>query len=265
MNTAVAKKKSAELSTDVMDDMFADGGEGAAFDASELMIPYVRLAQQMSPQINKKDAKFIEGLSSGDMYNTLTNAIYDGEDGLNVVPCYVTTKYAEFVTRENGGGFVQELDASDPVINQTTKDGTMDILPSGNQLVKSDEYYCLIVGDDGGWEPAVVDFKVTAMKVSKRWKTQIAMNKAKNPKTGQMQILPIFSTVWKLTTVDETNKRNETYSNYSVSKVGILEDRNLYQEARTFRQSIAAGEVKASEGQQGEKPADPVGEDEIPF
>ena len=30
MSTAVAKKKSAELSTDVMDDMFADGGEGAA-------------------------------------------------------------------------------------------------------------------------------------------------------------------------------------------------------------------------------------------
>ena len=141
----------------------------------------------------------------------------------------------------------------------------MDILPSGNQLVKSDEYYCLIVDDEGNWEPAVVDFKVTAMKVSKRWKTQIAMNKAKNPKTGQMQILPIFSTVWKLTTVDETNKRNETYSNYSVSKVGVLEDRNLYQEARTFRQSIAAGEVKASEGQQGEKPAEPVGKDEIPF
>jgi hypothetical protein len=199
------------------------------------------------------------------MYNTLTNAIYDGEGGLNVVPCYVTTKYAEFVTRENGGGFVQELDASDPVIRQTTKDGTMDMLPSGNQLVKADEYYCLIVDDEGGWEPAVVDMKVTAMKVSKRWKTQVAMNKAKNPKTGQMQILPIFSTIWKLTTVDETNKRNETYSNYSVSKVGVIKDSTLYQEARAFRQSIAAGEVKASEGQQSEKPAAPVGDDEIPF
>jgi hypothetical protein len=119
--------------------------------------------------------------------------------------------------------------------------------------------------DEGGWEPAVVDFKVTQMKVSKRWKTQIAMNKAKNPKTGMMQIVPIFSTVWKLTTVDETNKRNETYANYAVSKVGMVEDRNLYNEAKTFRQSIVAGEVKASEGQAAEKPATPVADDEIPF
>jgi hypothetical protein len=65
--------------------------------------------------------------------------------------------------------------------------------------------------------------------------------------------------------VDETNKRNETYSNYSVSKVGAIEDRNLYQEAKTFRQSIAAGEVKASEGKQAEKTAAPVADDEIPF
>jgi len=265
MNTAVAKKKSAELSTDVMDDIFQDGGEGAAFDSSELQIPFVRLAQQMSPQINKKDAQYIEGLSSGDMFNTLTNAVYDGEGGLNVVPCHVITKYKEFVTRENGGGFVQELDASDPVIAQTHKEGTMDMLPSGNQLVKADEYYCLVLDDEGGWEPAVVDFKVTQMKVSKRWKTQIAMNKAKNPKTGMMQIVPIFSTVWKLTTVDETNKRNETYANYAVSKVGMVEDRNLYNEAKTFRQSIVAGEVKASEGKQAEKTAAPVADDEIPF
>ena len=123
MANAVAKAKSAALSTDVMDDMFADGGEGTAFDASELMIPYVRLAQQMSPQINKKDAQVsLRVLSSGDMFNTLTNAVYDGEDGLNVVPCLRHNQVCkEFVTRENGGGFVQELDASDPVIAQTTQ------------------------------------------------------------------------------------------------------------------------------------------------
>jgi len=245
MANQVATKKNAELSTDVLDDIFADGGEGSSFDSSELQIPFIRLAQQMSPQINKKDAQFIDGLSSGDMFNNLTNEIYAGGTALLVVPCYVVTKYREFIPRLDGGGFVQELQASDPDITRTTKNLNKDILPSGNELVKADEYYCLLLGEDGDYEMAVVDMKVSQMKVSRRWKSQISMNKAKNPKTGQMQTLPIYSTIWKLSTVDETNKRNETFSNYAVSKLGMVEDRSIYQAAKVFRASVAAGEAKA--------------------
>ena len=246
MANAVTKTKNAELSTDVMDDIFANAGEGASFEASELQIPFIRLAQQMSPEINKKDAKFIAGLSAGDIFNTLTGKTYDGEEGLDVVPCYITTKYLEFVLRDNGGGFMGEISASDPVLKRTVKEGTIDLLPNGNQVVTSDQYYCLVLDADGSFEPAVVDMKVTQLKVSRRWKTQIAMNKAKNPKTGDLQTLPLFSTIWKLTTVDETNRRNETYANYAVSKVGMIKDRDIFLEAKTFRESIMAGEVKAA-------------------
>ena len=263
MANAVAKAKSAELSTDVMDDIFADGGEGASFDSSELQIPFIRLAQQMSPQINKKDASFIEGLSSGDIFNNLTNEIYDGETGIQFVPCYVITKYKEFVPRDEGGGFVQELDPSDPDILKTKKNGTKDVLPSGNELVTADEYYGLVLGEDGDYQMAVIDMKVSQMKVSRRWKSQIAMNKAKNPKTGQMQILPIYSTIWQLTTVDETNKRNETFSNYAVSKVGMVKDRSVYEDAKIFRQSVASGDVKAKDVDQVSVDEEP--KDEIPF
>ena len=265
MATAVATKKNAELSTDLSDDIFADAGEGAAFEASELQIPFVRLAQQMSPELNKKDAKFIQGLSSGDMFNTLTHQTYDGEQGVDVIVAYQTTKYLEFVTRENGGGFMGEIDPADPVLQRTSKEGTMDMLPNGNQVVKSDQYYCLVLDGEGGYEPAVIDMKVTQMKVSKRWKTQISMNKAKNPKTGQMAILPIYSTVWKLTSVDETNKRNETYANYAVHKVGMVQDRDLFMEAKTFRQSIMAGEVKAQDENQTQGRSEDQGSDDIPF
>ena len=274
MSTAVATKKNAELSTDVMDDIFAIAGEGASFEASELQIPFIRLAQQMSPELNKKDAKFIAGLSAGDMFNTLTHQTYDGEEGIEVIPCYITTKYLEFVDRDLGGGFVGEIDPSDPVLKRTTKNGTKDMLPNGNQVVTSDQYYCLVLDGQGSFEPAVIDMKVTQMKVSRRWKSQISLNKAKNPKTGELQILPLVSTIWKLTTVDETNRRNETYSNYAVHKVGMVQDRDLFMEAKTFRDSIKAGEVKANDpdnsstqrsGSQDGSRGPRVQDDEIPF
>jgi hypothetical protein len=39
MSNQVATKKNAELSTDVLDDIFETAGEGAAFDSSEMQIP----------------------------------------------------------------------------------------------------------------------------------------------------------------------------------------------------------------------------------
>ena len=58
MSNEVTKAKGTAVSADLMDDIFESAGEGASFDSSEMQIPFVRLVQALSPQINKK--KLIE-------------------------------------------------------------------------------------------------------------------------------------------------------------------------------------------------------------
>ena len=91
MANAVAKTKGVEGSTDVLDDIFENAGDGASFDSSEMQIPFVRILQAMSPQLSKKKPEFIEGASQGDVYNTVTSQYWDGEEGIVVIPCYQTT------------------------------------------------------------------------------------------------------------------------------------------------------------------------------
>lgn len=272
MANAVAKAKETALSTDVMDDILGMAGEGASFDSSEMQIPFVRVAQSLSPQLNKKKPEFIDGLTVGDAFNTLTAERWEGEKGLIVIPCFQTTKYLEFVPRESGGGFRGEIAADDPVLLRTNRNGGKETLPNGNELVKSDQHFCLIVDEDGMTQPVVVDMKSTQLKVSRRWKTQIAMQKIKHPGTGQIITPPVFATLWRLTTVEETNEKGDFY-NWSVEKVGLVESRDLLLEAKTFRESIMRGEVKAqaethSEAGSGEGAAGGGGsyqDDEIPF
>ena len=121
MATAVAKAKGVDVSTDVLDDIFETAGDGASFDASEMQIPFVRILQAMSPQLSKKKPEFIEGASQGDLFNTVTGQYWDGEEGVTVIPCYQTTKYLEFVPREQGGGYMGEIPANDPVLTRTTR------------------------------------------------------------------------------------------------------------------------------------------------
>jgi hypothetical protein len=245
MTTAVAKAKTTAVSTDVLDDIFDYAGEGAAFDSSEMQIPFVRLLQALSPQLNKKKAEYIEGASSGDAFNNVTNQYWDGEKGITVIPCFQTTKYLEFTPRDMGGGFRGEIPSNSPFLQQTTRSGSKEILPNGNELVKSDQHFCLIVEEDGSFQPVVVDMKSTQLKVSRRWKTQIAMQKVKHPTTGEMKTPPVFATMWKLRSVEESNDQG-SWSNWAVEKVGLVEDRDLLMEAKSFRDSIMAGEVKAA-------------------
>jgi hypothetical protein len=65
MTTAVAKAKETAVSADVMDDIFDMAGEGTSFDSSEMQIPFIRVLQALSPQLNKKKPEYIEGRGTG--------------------------------------------------------------------------------------------------------------------------------------------------------------------------------------------------------
>jgi len=257
----VAKKKGTEVSTDLMSDIFAVAGEGAVFDVDELIVPRIKICQAMSPELKKSDAKFIAGLSASDMFNSLTSEKYDGAKGIFFLPCHSDTSYVEFGAG-TGGGFIGLLEKSDPRISQTTRDGSTEVLPGGNELVVSDNFYGLIVSDDGGSEPVIIPMASTKRKIARRWKSMIALQRIEH--NGVKKTAPITATLWNLRVVDETNKRNETYGNFSVTKVRQLngdEDRSLFQEAEAFRSSVVRGEVKAAE----ESPSSSDDGDDIPF
>ena len=257
MANSVAKKEEAGLPAAIMDDIISTAGEGVDYDTSDLQIPFVRVIQALSPQIKKSDPAFIEGAGQGDAFNTVTGQYWSGEDGVTVVPCFQETKYLEFIPLDQGGGFVGERASNDPELGKTERNGAKEILPNGNELVKSDQHYCMIVGEDGMHQPAIIDMKSTQLKVSRRWKTQIAMQKIKDGE-GNMRTPALFAMMWKLSTTEETNSMG-TWYNWSVEKVGFVQDKSLFEEAKNFRQSIMKGDVKPVTE---ETPAE---DDNIPF
>ena len=263
MATEIQTKKD-NLPAQMMDELLSNAGEGIDYAPDELQIPFVRVIQALSPQIKKSDPLFINEASMGDAFNTVTGDAWGGETGFEVIPCLQQTKYLEFIPRDQGGGgFVGELSADNPDVAKAERTGGKEILPNGNELVITAQHYCLLLGEDGMNQPGIIDMKSTQRKVSRRWKTQIAMQKIKDPKSGKMLTPSLFSTIWKFTTVEESNDLGSWY-NWSVEKVGLVQDVNVYHEAKAFREQIQRGEAKAvaedhSEGQSQTE------DDQVPF
>lgn len=264
MANEIAAAKNTEVSAELLDAMFEDAGAGASFSADEMQIPFIRLLQALSPQLNKKKAEYIEGASAGDAFNNVTAQYWDGEKGLVVLPCYHTIKYLEFTPREMGGGFRGEIPVNSPMLNQTTRSGSKEILPSGNELVKSMQYFCFVIDEeDRSYQPAVIDFKSTQLKVAKRWNTQINMQKLTSP-DGRTVQAPLFGNLWRLRSVEESNDQG-SWSNWAVELVGKVSDMSLYTEAKNFSKSIEAGEVKAAPENDEQSSSRYEADSDIPF
>jgi len=256
----IANAKSTAVAN-LMDDLFDSAGQGMeTIGADDMQIPFLRILQPLSPQLLKTDPKFIKGASAGDIFNTVTGQYWEADTGLTVLMCAYTTKFLEFQLRLSGGGFMGELSADDPDIRKTEREGSIEMLPSGNELVRSAQFLVLGVEDTGATTQMICDMKKTQMKIAKQWNTRRAGLKIMHPQKGMFNP-PMWAVPWKLTTVQESNDKGSWF-NYavaqeemdSVNPEAIKESRDLYN-------SFRAGEIKTGTGEEKKKQE----EADVPF
>lgn len=218
------------------------GGGFETADSTAYAIPFLAILQALSPQLNKQDGLYIKGAEQGMLLNSATAQTFDGEAGVIVVPCYYKQSFTHWQPRDTGGGFLGEVQASDPILLQTKDEKGELTLPDGTYFTDTRTHYVLIVDEDGGFTPAVVSMSSTQIKKSRQWMTRMQNIKLKR-KDGSLFTAPMFSNMYRLTTVPESNAQGSWYG-WKVETLQPVDDANLYQAAKAFRDSVKAGEVK---------------------
>ena len=240
--------------------------------ASDLSIPYLRILAQLSPQVNKRDGAYVTGAEAGMIYNTVENTVYNGEDGVGIIPCYYRRVYVEWKPREKGGGFVSTYGVNDPIVNTTYRnDGGKDVLPNGNILENTAEFYVLMLTPDGSVKRCLITMTASQLKKARKWLTQMQTNTAKG-KNGNMFVMPMMSTLYNLSTVEERNDKGSWFG-WEVAKgrtlnLGGDDDKSIFEMAVAFGASVKAGEVKVkqeADDAAGGSTSSRASDDDIPF
>jgi len=245
----VTEKKSAPLPANMFEDDAAKGL--GAIGQEDLALPFLKILGQLSPEVNKRDGKYVEGAEPGMIFNSVSGELYDGVKGINVIPCFYKLEYIEWKDRGEGlGAPVAIYDSSSDIMSKTTPDANYkDRLPNGNYIEKTASHFVIVAGDSPS--TALISMKSTQLKISRKWNSMMSGIKMKG--ANGMFTPASFSHIYKLKTTQMSNDKG-TWFGWEVSKVGPVTEKGLYDQAKGFSDSISKGAVKAKHGE--EKPKD---------
>ena len=245
----VTEKKSAPLPANMFEDDAAKGL--GAIGQEDLALPFLKILGQLSPEVNKRDGKYVEGAEPGMIYNSVSGELFDGVKGIDVIPCFYKLEYIEWKERGEGlGAPVAIYDSSSDIMSKTTPDANYkDRLPNGNYVEKTASHFVIVTGDSPS--TALISMKSTQLKISRKWNSMMSGIKMKG--ANGMFTPASFSHIYRLKTTQMSNDKG-TWFGWEVSKIGPVTDKGLYDQAKSFSDSISKGAVKAKHGE--DKPKD---------
>ena len=276
------------------------GFEGTRLE--ERVIPFLRMAQGLSPQLNRSRGEYIPGLALGDMFNTVTGEHHDGIAGVEFVACWKNYHFGVWQPRDLGGGFRGMLPPDDPLVRQTLarmaqkygnsarfklpryKNGAWSDEPprtrDGNEaveLVETGQLYVLyapgkITHDN--YQPAIVSFTSTALPVYNAYVSSHGSKLWTQP-NGQRREAKITAYRWRLATFHDKRAAGEFYNwkridlavpHDFVESRYAREDPLLFAAAEEFFEMARGGRLKVADSEgAGREPGDDGDAGGIPF
>ena len=228
-----------------------DSGKGLGnMSQDDLALPFLKILGQLSPEVNKRDGKYVKGAEPGMIFNSVTGELYDGAKGIQVVPCHYKLEYIEWRDRGEGSGAPVAIhSSSSDVMTKTTRDASFkDRLPNGNYIERTASHFVIVNGQTPS--TALIAMKSTQLKISRKWNSMMAGIRLKG-KNGLFTPAS-FSHIYQLKTIQQSNDKG-TWFGWEVSKIGPVQDTTLYQQAKTFAENVSKGDVKVKHGDTAQK------------
>lgn len=206
--------------------------------AADVVIPRLEIVQSLSPARDKTSPMFIPGAEEGHLFNSVTRELYGTE--VMIVPVVFKKQWIIWKDRKQGGGtngfrgaFNSEIDAKRALAELSEQE-------QGLEIVDTAQHFCYVFKADGSTEEMVVSMAKSKQKVSKRWNSLMRIAGGDS-----------FSRVYRVSSITETNARNEKYQNFDVKQIGYAPE-SVYRRAEALYNQIQRGGVVVDQNYEGD-------------
>lgn len=185
----------------------------------DVAFPRMAVAQGLSPQLDRKEASYIEELKLGDAWNTITQQVYGAGPWDVAIVKVDRPRWVEFNPREDGGG-VRDLNvpANDPRTRWRE-------LPEGRLPPAATQFYEFVIVFLETQEVIAVSYKSSDLKVA-RVLNSLLMG------FQQVQGRPVYATKFKLSVVGAKNSKG-SWNRLRFTPSGLISDEDTLRYLKT--------------------------------
>jgi len=182
------------------------GMEGISAD--QLAMPRLQVSQGMSPQVMRNKPEYIEGLTVGQLFNTVTQEVYGSK--IQVIPVKFSrsrlrwqkgTLDCQSKNGVDGGQHSSRCDTCEYQKWGSGKEG------KGTDCL---EYFNFLVMKSDDLSPMSISFKSASLSVARNWASNIFTRKTQLP-TGEVRPAPAWFTVYEITVGEKPAAGGGTY------------------------------------------------------
>ncbi len=232
-----------------LEDFLNDAGSGLEeVSGEDMAVPYVSIVQKQSKVMD------LEGFAGkpGMFMHTITRELFDGQQGIEVIPCHFRRFWREISEELQNPKFIAEHPANWSVARgaEFHSDKRRHICHDGTHANQIMRFYCLMVAPCEVPQPVCLTFKGSQIRKAKNWNSMLSVMTTEVVVDGVARKIqaPTFMSIWKLSTVMETGDEN-TWHGYELTSKGMLDpvgndfDAEIYMQARDFHGMVAEGSI----------------------
>jgi len=228
----------------------ADFGDfaGKGFEnqtSADTTVPFLGLLQALSPQIKPGG---VAGAQQGMLINTVSEELFDGEEGVLFVPSTTEHCYVEWVPIKQGGGYVGRHELGSDVVVKATDQFKFNELKTeaGNDLIETFYVYGVLCPEAGLPQPIVIAITSTKIGVYKKWMGKLRSYVHVLDDGVTTQIPPLFSHLTRITSKTQVNSAGQESYNFVFQPAeGDVRDSLIGPADPRFQAAFAFGKVQA--------------------
>lgn len=197
--------------------------------SNDMTVPRLDVLQQLSPQLDPTNPKFIEGAKVGQIFDSLSGDLFEHVFVMNL---RYEVRFQIFKKRDFGGGFEGSFNSEAEALAHLDSNS---LTRAQYDVVETAIHTCLMLDENGALkQPVLLYMSGSKMKVSKEWNSNILL---KDPRADR------FASVWTLSSTPEKNKRGQSYFNFKVDFAGWAGE-DLYAEGKKSYLGLIAQSVQ---------------------
>lgn len=242
----------------ISDDEFLQAAaDNEDFGRQDQVIPFLRILQPLSPQVQEGEPLYVPGAKVGMFWNAASNTIHDGNKGILMIPIAHQYNYVEWIPRNEGGGFVKDWKADESgwqqLCDADQKTAYQPRTKDGHVIARARHFFIYQFDPDtADIELSILPFVATSLRIAKSWSSM--MLNAPKVRVGDKPVVPPYHYyVYHLQSERVTNAKGTWYlpkirhhikDNKYQTIFDMPNGNALWKMAGEFKESLREGKIQ---------------------